>query len=106
MVVAQAEVELEADRPFQKVLLHDQAELQCCYSSKASVEATWVMNRAMLIQFLNCSSSEIKEKDGLQCHKCLLKSAQLSDSGLYRCLLNNSKNEYLTHGTFLYVTGK
>lgn len=114
MVVAQveteSEVKWEADQPYQKVWLHDPAELRCCYSSHNSIPATWIKfmrrNTTVLHQVVIPSSPITTGNNGTQCSTLLFESAQLSDTGLYQCFMNRSNVKIFSHGTFLHVSGK
>lgn len=103
----------EADRPFLKVQLNSRAELECCFSSNGSETAIWYKivkrNTTQLEQAVNSSSrveQSRKRKDGIQCSTFSFESAQLIDSGVYLCLLNNSKINGFSYGTLLHVYGK
>lgn len=108
MVVTQAEVELEADQPYRKVRLHDPVELKCCYSSNDSETVTWFKlvsrNITMAHEFINSTTTELIGKGRIRCGTLLFESVQMSDSGLYQCLLNESN--IFSHGTFLHVSSK
>lgn len=104
---------LEADRPFLKVQVNSRAELECCFSSNGSVTATWYKvvkrNTTQLEEAVNSSSrveQRGKGKNGIQCSTFSFESAQLIDSGVYLCLLNNSKMNKFSYGTLLHVYGK
>lgn len=104
---------LEADQPFLHVQLGGPANLKCCFSSNRSVTATWIrfvtLNTTLVHHFFNSSRLEKPRgtgKDGIKCSALSLESAQLSDSGLYRCLLEERKLQMLSHGTLLLVSGK
>ncbi|XP_003976934.2 B-cell antigen receptor complex-associated protein alpha chain [Takifugu rubripes] len=107
VVVAQEEVTLEADKPYLRVRLHGVAEVECCYTSAEPLTATWVRrNGTRGNKFLNPSDHVTKGSKNMGTTKCsmlVLKSVELSDAGLYQCLLNNSNTEQLSYGTYLHV---
>lgn len=113
VVVAKEEVKLEADRPYLKVRLNGQAELECCYTFAGSLTATWVLivprNLTINLQVVEYSDVVIAEQSlrgTTMCGKLLLKSVQMSDAGLYLCWLNNSNINTFSHGTYLHVYSK
>lgn len=101
---------LEADKPYLRVRLHGVAEVECCYTSAEPLTATWVKNNGTKdIKRLNPLDHVTKGSKNMGTTKCsmlVLKSVELSDAGLYQCLLNNSITEQLSHGTYLHVYSK
>ncbi|XP_071326355.1 B-cell antigen receptor complex-associated protein alpha chain [Trachinotus anak] len=105
-------VTLEADRPFLSVPLSGTAELECCYTTNGkSVTYTWIKdgNKTSGPIYLTSantgfSADVIKGRSyGIQCGTLTLKKVQLNDTGMYKCLLNNSNSKLFTHGTYLQV---
>lgn len=101
---------LEADKPYLKVRLHGVAEVECCYTSAQPLTTTWVrINGTGGFQFMNPSdhvTQGSKIMGTTTCNTMVLKSVQLSDAGLYQCLLNNSNTNQRSHGTYLHVSSK
>lgn len=101
---------LEADKPYLKVRLHSVAEVECCYIFGEPLTATWVqLNGSREVQVMNPSDHVTQGSKILGSTKCstlVLKSVQLSDAGLYQCLLNNSNVHQRSHGTYLHVYSK
>lgn len=101
---------LEADKPYLKVRLLRVAEMECCYTSVKPLTATWVqINGTGGIQVMNPSdhvTQGSKIMGTTECNTMVLKSVQLSDAGLYQCLLNNSNTNLRSHGTYLHVYSK
>ncbi|KAM9851648.1 B-cell antigen receptor complex-associated protein alpha chain [Aulostomus maculatus] len=113
---AQGEVTVEMDKPYQRVKLSHTALLKCCYSTKKdSVQITWLRQRRTSNRTLGPSlvnAAELGDTQGIigdmivsgvLCGTLTLSSVQLNDSGLYRCLLNNTVSFLFTHGTYLQV---
>lgn len=101
---------LEADKPYLKVRLHGAAEVECCYTYAEPLTATWVqLNGTRGIQVRNPSdlvTQGSKTMGTTKCSTMVLKWVQLSDAGLYQCLLNNSHIDQRSHGTYLHVYSK
>ncbi|XP_068995124.1 B-cell antigen receptor complex-associated protein alpha chain [Embiotoca jacksoni] len=105
--IAQAEVILEADKPFERVRQFEATTLYCCYRS-GTKNLTWVRhvqkNKNWTMDFMeqsNHAAIDFQQDSGKSCGKLTLKSVRLSDSGLYQCWLNNGQVQ--THGTYLQV---
>lgn len=114
MVIAQDEVNFEADMPYLRVQLSDQADLECCYKANVeSLQLTWVvhsqlLNRTMIQNTVSASdrvTMEHKTHSDPKCGTLSFKSVQLNDTGLYNCFLS-SGNIFISHGTFLQVYSK
>lgn len=103
---------LDPDKPYLNVPLGGSAEMECCYTSAETLTATWVVNvlRNLTVHTHVVKSSELvtvrSRMRASVCSVLLLKSAQLSDIGLYQCLLNTSDVHLFSHGTFLHVYSK
>ncbi|TRY84528.1 hypothetical protein DNTS_001289 [Danionella cerebrum] len=106
------ELRLEADQPLQRVPISHDATVRCCFRWKKRPQVTWIMN----IQTINHTtvpravdlSQRVKhapaeEKHEIKCHKLVLSSVRLEDTGLYQCMLNHSTLLTFSHGTFLQV---
>ncbi|XP_051575982.1 B-cell antigen receptor complex-associated protein alpha chain [Myxocyprinus asiaticus] len=107
-----AELKLEADQPFQRVPLTDDATIQCCYRCKEKLQARWIMklytnNGTTVSRFVNLTEEDKPRSgaNGVICHSLVLKNVHINDTGLYMCYLNYSflGIDIFTHGTFLQV---
>ncbi|XP_074538941.1 B-cell antigen receptor complex-associated protein alpha chain [Halichoeres trimaculatus] len=108
VVIAQAEVFLEDDRPYLSVQDGHRAVLECCYTAKEKSEKfVWYRfvhenNTVKGPLPVNDSLVSPEEKGSkLFCGIIDYPSVQLKDSGFYQCWLNKSK--VFTHGTYLHV---
>lgn len=106
VVATQAKVTLEPDRPFLWVQNKQTAVLRCCFTnSKKQLERfTWVRNHHdnKFRGPYNVTYTDVVIKDYEKpCGILSFISAKPSDSGLYRCWLEDSK--VFTHGTYLHV---
>ncbi|XP_073728228.1 B-cell antigen receptor complex-associated protein alpha chain [Misgurnus anguillicaudatus] len=110
----QAKIQLEADQPFQRVPVSQQASIECCYRCEEKLHFTWIMNvhtinRTTSLQIVNSSDKvtfkPIREANGVKCHELVLQNVQIEDTGLYQCFLNltTPRIAIFTHGTFLQV---
>lgn len=97
------------DRPYLRVKFNEPATLQCCYSTKVSLEFIWVKrvqayNITMVPEKVKYTDRVTKEQQKEQHQFCGLlrfKSVEVNDTGLYQCRLN--KSTVHTHGTYLQV---
>ncbi|XP_041843088.1 B-cell antigen receptor complex-associated protein alpha chain [Melanotaenia boesemani] len=100
---AQDKVILQADRPFLRVELFDEASLECCFKNGPS-DFIWVI-RNTSSSFYNISDNGQlnqgnKKSEGATCGFLTFKSVQLNDTGLYQCKLPNN---IFTPGTYMQV---
>ncbi|XP_034553077.1 B-cell antigen receptor complex-associated protein alpha chain [Notolabrus celidotus] len=109
VVIAQAELILEADRPFLSVQQGRMAVLECCYTKTmeqksfkwfkhVEVDSTVIgPHEVNLTDFLTVDTKNNKPFCGI----LNFLSVQPSDSGFYQCWLIESK--VFTYGTYLHV---
>lgn len=110
--VAQAELSLKEDRPFLRVPLEAEADLECCYGrTDESVNITWYKHNnersnisAMSPVELSDSVTNGTNKFGdTHCGTLTFRSVQLEDSALYFCTLETTSDSLPSHGTYLQV---
>ncbi|XP_042345064.1 B-cell antigen receptor complex-associated protein alpha chain [Plectropomus leopardus] len=108
--IAQSEVILHPDKPFERVKVLNQVKLRCCYSSPTTrpSEITWIKrssNKTQALRAVELSDFVIKRRAKLSvnfsCSTLTFQRVQLEDTGMYQCWLNDSK--LLSHGTYLQV---
>nr|AJG39040.1 B-cell antigen receptor complex-associated protein alpha chain [Lutjanus sanguineus] len=113
-VVVLAEVEFEPDMPSLRVKVNDKADLSCCYRHKSqvvSLKPSWykvsfvsnVTNSEMIMKDTDLITQEVEPEGGKICGTLKFKSVKMEDKGLYRCSLNISNINHLSHGTYLEV---
>lgn len=113
-------VMLYRDQPLLRAEVSSTAELLCCYKvSGSTVKPTWVVTVTVSngtnyttttlpvdINDRRLTQSEAKKTmDKLPCYMLQVQEVHMNDTGLYRCLLNDTglHPHTYTHGTFLQV---
>ncbi|XP_059195666.1 B-cell antigen receptor complex-associated protein alpha chain [Centropristis striata] len=108
--IVENRVTLEADKPYLRVRVFHTAELRCCYASQESVKITWIKQPANQTK----GHHEVEASDRVtagkekSCGILTFKEVHLNDSGMYVCLLDDSKDPSVSspvasHGTYLQV---
>ncbi|RVE62938.1 hypothetical protein OJAV_G00161940 [Oryzias javanicus] len=104
--IAEAEVVLEIDSPFQRIRLSDGAKLECCFQNwdKGS---HWVKNSRpfekveKFITSEHVNVTDHQRENNIICSILTFSSVKLTDTGMYHCRLNGTST--LTHGTYMQV---
>lgn len=111
MAVAENEVYFESDRPYLKVKLHGQAQLECCCAATSGqreyywLKQTRPMKNLTKVEPSEHISVESKTISGKFCGMVLFKYVHLNDTAMYHCYMTKNST-HRSHGTYMQVYSK